>query len=96
MSVDTDEPLPATWKEMTAKWLFSQGTSTVLLVAMLVSMGYIAQSVIPWHMQMMQQGYDRNAAELKAATAPLANSVDKLADRIDRVVDEIRRERNAK
>lgn len=95
MSVDADEPMPATWKEMAAKWLFSQGVSTVLLVGILFYAAYVAQTVIPWHMQMMQSGYDRNATELKAATAPLANSVDKLADRIDRVVDEIRRERGS-
>ena len=76
---------------MAARWLFSQGTSTVLLVGILAYTVYVAQTVIPWHMQMMQTGYDRNAADLKAATVPLAGSVDKLADRMDRVIEEIRR-----
>lgn len=80
-------------KELAAKWLFSQGTSTVLLFCILLGLGYSVVYVIPQHMQLIQAGYDRNARDLKEATTPIANSVDKLAERVDRLIDrEYRRE----
>lgn len=87
MSVDTDEPTGKSLKEMAAKWVFSQGVSTVLLFVLIIGVWY----GIPAHIEMVQKGYDKNAVQLKEATAPVAASVDRLAERMDRVIDELRR-----
>ena len=51
------------WKELVARWLFSQGTSTVLLFCILAAIlysGYYAiNEGIPKHLEQIQKGYER-------------------------------------
>lgn len=54
-------------KERIAEWFLSQGIPSILLCAVLAFMGYCVIELVPVHLDMIQEGYDRNANELGKA-----------------------------
>lgn len=90
------------WKIRAANWLFSQGTSTVLLCAILgvnVWGGYYAMTTaIPQHINAIQAGYDRMdakhtadmdrmAAHQERVNASHDRALEKVSDALDRLRD---------
>lgn len=92
-----DERVKRTFVENLQHWLFSQGTSTVLLFFICYGIWYGATTLIPMQVKTIQEGYKENAAMLdksaeryERAVEKLTTSVDDLKVRIDRVLDERR------
>ncbi len=90
-----DAPPAGDWKSNAFRWLFSQGASTVLLVAILVFLGYTFNNVYPEveakRAASEKQARDDFSAALKEqrtdfreAITQLGKSVEILADRIDK------------
>lgn len=46
------------WHGVAARWLFSQGATTVLLSAVLCFLGWFVMSGIPQHLTQIQRGYE--------------------------------------
>lgn len=59
------------WKSMALSWIFSQGVSTVMLVAIFAVLcyggNYAMTVAIPAHLTQIQAGYDKAAVQNKEA-----------------------------
>lgn len=69
MTIDT--------KEKVIEWLFQQGVSTVLLVAILTFLGYAVTVMVPKHFDQIEKGYGRNAEITAKAIESIAASHDR-------------------
>lgn len=65
------------WKSRAAEWLFSQGVSTVLLFAIFAIAVYAVRTLVPMHLNQIQEGYERVGDDLKS----VADKFDKDQDR---------------
>ena len=66
-----------TWRDMAATWLFQPGVSTVLLVVLVVLGIYTLKVIVPDHLALIQQGYERTE---KAHEAQIKYIMDTLRD----------------
>jgi len=64
-------------KKQILLWLKDQGISTILLIAILVFIGYGVVVLVPYHISMIQEGYEKNAATLSRSLDKMADSHDK-------------------
>lgn len=56
------------------EWLLQQGVSTILLCAILVFLGYGIIVLVPSHITLIQQGYEKNAASLEKTMEKVVQS----------------------
>jgi len=47
------------WWDLASTWLFQQGVSTVLLLVLVVLGIYTLKVIVPEHLALIQQGYER-------------------------------------
>lgn len=68
---------PKSWKEQAATWVFQQGVSTVLLVAILCYGAYISQYVVdvavPKHLDAITTGFKMQAEAHEKAVDKMTN-----------------------
>jgi len=83
---DIDEKIPL--KTIALKWLFSQGTSTILLLLILGGMWKIADyainTAIPDHLKQIQMGYERIETNHAKEVEQLRSTFEKSMDRFER------------
>jgi hypothetical protein len=73
-------------KKEVLSWLKDQGISTLLLISILAFIGYGVVVLVPSHILMIQEGYEKNAATLSKSLEKLAESHDKDRDMFMRMV----------
>ena len=71
-----EETKEVTLKERAIIWLSNQGISTVLLVVLLGMLW----TAWPKAIELFQEGYDRNAAQLERAFETHSKNVDRIQD----------------
>jgi hypothetical protein len=64
-------------KERFVEWLLAQGVSTLLLCAILCAMGYGIFELVPDHLNMIQEGYQKQAVELTRSLEAVTSSQDR-------------------
>jgi hypothetical protein len=64
-------------KKTIITWLGQQGISTILLCCILGFIGYGIVVLVPTHLTMIQDGYEKNAATLSRSLEKIADSHDK-------------------
>lgn len=83
--------------EAGVRWLLGQEANTVLLFTIIIGIGYGVRFLVPQHLQMIQDGYEkldsRHMEEMKNVTIQhteevkaLSTSFDKTLDRIERLI----------
>lgn len=86
--IDGDTPrvqphAPWWWFPMT--WLGRQETNTVLMVLMMVGIGWVIYysmtTAVPAHLKTIQDGYDRNTAQMTAALDRNSAAMEKALDK---------------
>ena len=74
-------------RELIARWLFSQGASTVLLTAIMAALAYGGNYwmtvAMPSQVLVIQAGYDRSEAEHTRQWEKLAAMCEKTLDRLE-------------
>lgn len=97
------QPPSSDWKVLATRWLANQGVSTVLLVAILATMGYMGNyamvTAIPSHLKQIQDGYIEHAAahskEVQAITVAFEKSLKQIADSFDKEMDIVREKKTS-
>lgn len=78
MAEGTPTETPSTWKDRLAEWLFSQGVSTVLLVAILAAIAYgghhAMTTAIPKHLEQIQRGYKEVSEDHRQTVKEIVDS----------------------
>jgi hypothetical protein len=73
-------------KKKLLEWAASQGISTILLIAILGFIGYGVVVLVPSHIKLIQDGYEKNAATLSKSLEKMADSHDKDRDLFMRII----------
>lgn len=85
---DTEDFDKIPLKTLAARWLFSQGVSTLLLFAILVGMykmaDYAMNTAIPEHLKQIQAGYEKIEAGHAKEVESLRSTFDKERERAER------------
>ena len=64
-----------TWKDLFSSWLFQQGVSTVLLLVLVVLGIYTLKVIVPEHLLLIQQGYERTEKSHEAQIKYIMDSL---------------------
>lgn len=81
--------------EAGVRWLLGQEANTVLLFTIIIGIGYGVRFLVPQHLQMIQDGYEkintRNVEEMKSITTHHAEAIKELTTSFDKTLDRIER-----
>jgi len=86
------QPTDKSWRDLAFRWMLSQGPSTVLLTIIIIGGGYLAQVMIPAHLDTIQRGYEKLSERNDMAIERLATSHERAIDRVMTALE--KREKN--